>query len=91
MIDDNVFVPKQKEKIEGENDFFATISGVFNDGVSLMIDGQETEKHYKVNSGCNYKSGDTVKVLKIRGTYIVEYTVDCVSVDEVTSALEGSY
>lgn len=91
MIDDNVFIAEQSEQTQDDRDFFATIAAVFDDGVSLLIDGVETEKHYKVNSGCIYKAGDNVKVLKIRGTYIVEYVIDSVSFDEAAIALEGSY
>lgn len=95
MIDDNVFAT-EAEKPGGENDFFATVAEVHEDGVTLIIDGAETEKHYMVNTGCRYQAGDTVKVLNIRGTYIVEYAVGLASVgadsnDDISEALEGSY
>ena len=72
-ICEDLFTPP-KEQAKPDN-FFATIGGVFPDGVSLIIDGKETKKHYLVNTGCKYAAGSKVKVLKIDGTYIVEYVV----------------
>lgn len=72
-ICDDLFTPP-KEPVKPDN-FFATIGGVFSDGVSLVIDGKETQKHYLVNTGCKYTVGAKVKVLRIDGTYIVEYVV----------------
>lgn len=56
---------------------FATIGEIFEDGVSLIFDGQEaaTEKHYKVNTSIIFKAGDRVKILADSGTYVVEYVV----------------
>lgn len=56
---------------------FATIGEVFDDGVSLIFDGQEeaTEKHYKVNTSIVFNAGDRVKILADSGTYVVEYVV----------------
>ena len=56
---------------------FATIGEVFDDGVSLIFDGQNaaTEKHYKVNTSVVFKTGDRVKILSDSGTYVVEYVV----------------
>ena len=56
---------------------FATIGEVFEDGVSLIFDGQEaaTEKHYRVNTSIVFKAGDRVKILADSGTYVVEYVV----------------
>ena len=56
---------------------FATIGEVFEDGVSLIFDGQDsaTEKHYKVNTSIVFKAGDRVKILADSGTYVVEYVV----------------
>lgn len=95
MIDDNVFVTEAEES-GGENDFFATVGEVYDDGVTLMVDGVETKKHYMINTGCKYQPGDTVKVLNTRGTYIVEYVVGHASAgadssDDISEALEGSY
>lgn len=56
---------------------FATIGEIFDDGVSLIFDGQDaaTEKHYKVNTSIVFKAGDRVKILADSGTYVVEYVV----------------
>lgn len=72
-MNDNLFVPP-KEASALEN-FFATVGHVYADGVSLIIDGTETQKHYLVNTSGTYTAGTKVKVLKISGTYIVEYPV----------------
>lgn len=68
---ENIFIPPIEET--ENNDFFAEVAGVYDDGLSLMISGEETEKHYAAAVGQTYNVGDTVKVLKIRGTYIIEY------------------
>lgn len=56
---------------------FATIGEIFEDGVSLIFDGQDaaTEKHYKVNTSIVFKAGDRVKIFPDSGTYVVEYVV----------------
>jgi hypothetical protein len=56
---------------------FATIGAVYPDGVTLIFDGEtaETTKRYRVNTTNSYAPGDRVKLLKISGTYVVEYIV----------------
>lgn len=56
---------------------FATIGEIFEDGVSLVFDGQDaaTEKHYKVNTSIVFKAGDRVKIFADSGTYVVEYAI----------------
>jgi hypothetical protein len=56
---------------------FATVGAVYPDGVTLIFDGEtaETTKRYRVNTTNSYAPGDRVKLLKISGTYIVEYVV----------------
>ena len=56
---------------------FATIGEVFDDGVSLLFDGDETasEKHYRCNTSILFRAGDRVKILEDSGTYVVEYVV----------------
>ena len=51
---------------------FATIGEVFEDGVSLIFDGQEaaTEKHYRVNTSIVFKAGDRVKILADRKSVV---------------------
>lgn len=57
--------------------YFATISNVYEDGVTLLFDGEATpsEKHYKVNTSVFFSPGDRVKILPDSGTYVVEYVV----------------
>ncbi len=56
---------------------FATIGEVYEDGVSLIFDGEEapTEKHYLCNTSAFFSAGDRVKILPDSGTYVVEYVV----------------
>lgn len=63
---------------------FATIGEIFEDGVSLIFDGQDaaTEKHYKVNTSIVFHEGDRVKILADSGTYVVEYVVGTPKVEE---------
>lgn len=62
---------------EPQDATFATIDKIFDDGVTLIFDGQEaaTEKHYKVNSFAIFKEQDRVRIIKDSGTYVVEYPV----------------
>lgn len=56
---------------------FATISEIFEDGVTLLFDGLDapTTKRYKVNAFVVFHPGDRVRVIKASGTYVVEYPV----------------
>ncbi|MBQ9169144.1 MAG: hypothetical protein IJX67_12185 [Oscillospiraceae bacterium] len=65
------------EKEQGIVFNFATIAELFEDGVSLIFDGQEeaTEKHYKTNTIIWFQPGDRVKICQDSGTYVVEYVV----------------
>lgn len=56
---------------------FATVGAVYDDGVTLIFDGQEaaTEKHYKCNTAILFHAGDRVKIVSDSGTYVVEYIV----------------
>lgn len=56
---------------------FATIGAVYEDGVSLIFDGEDapTEKHYLCNTSAFFSAGDRVKILPDSGTYVVEYVV----------------
>lgn len=66
------------EEAEEVNNF-ATIGGVYSDGVSLIFDAQqdegESEKHYRCNSGIRLAAGDRVRLIKDSGTYVVEYPI----------------
>lgn len=56
---------------------FATVGEVFDDGVSLIFDGESepSEKHYLCNRCAVFAAGDRVRILADGGTYIVEYPV----------------
>lgn len=56
---------------------FATIGEVYDDGVSLIFDGEEnaSEKHYKTNAFVVFHPGDRVRIISDSGTYVVEYPV----------------
>lgn len=70
---------------------FATIGEVFEDGVSLIFDGQEeaTEKHYRVNTSIFFSAGDRVKILPDSGTYVVEYVVGSPKKEKVAGLPKG--
>lgn len=56
---------------------FATVAGVYEDGIALLFDGEETagEKHYRCNTSVVFTVGDRVKICADSGTYVVEYVV----------------
>lgn len=56
---------------------FATVGAVYEDGVTLIFDGEAEagEKHYKCNTSVVFAAGDRVKILPDSGTYVVEYVV----------------
>ena len=74
MTEENLFVPIEAEKKQIN---FATVSEIFDDGLSLIFDGEESpsEKHYKCNSFVVFAKGDRVRIAEDSGTYIVEYPV----------------
>ena len=59
------------------SDFLATVAAVYSDGITLIFDGQTaaTTKRYKFNTAVTFKAGQRVKVVKLSGTYIVEYPI----------------
>lgn len=74
MTEENLFVPVETEKKQIN---FATVSEIFDDGITLIFDGEEapSEKHYQCNSFVVFAPGDRVRVVEDSGTYIVEYPV----------------
>lgn len=62
---------------------FATIGAVYDDGVTLIFDGQEeaTAKHYRCNTSVLFSAGDRVKIASDSGTYVVEYIVGAPGAD----------
>ncbi len=73
-MDENLFVPAETEKKQIN---FATVAEIYDDGISLVFDGEESpsEKHYKCNSFVVFEKGDRVRISEDSGTYIVEYPV----------------
>lgn len=61
------------KELETPNYTFATIGKIYDDGVSLIFPGanSESQKHYKHNIDVNLSSGDLVYIVKDSGTYIV--------------------
>lgn len=55
----------------------ATVGAVYSDGISLIFDGdsEPTAKHYKCNTALSFTAGQRVKIVKISGTYVVEYPI----------------
>lgn len=70
---------------------FATIGAVYEDGVSLIFDGEDapTEKHYLCNTNVYFSPGDRVRILEDSGTYIVEYVVGSPKQRETVGIPEG--
>lgn len=70
---------------------FATIGAVYEDGVSLIFDGEDapTEKHYLCNTSAFFSAGDRVKILPDSGTYVVEYVVGSPKQRETAGIPEG--
>ena len=73
----DVILQSQAAKEQTQFYNFATVGAVYDDGLSLIFDGQEnaTEKHYKCNTSVAFKAGDRVKIMQDSGTYVVEYVV----------------
>ena len=72
------YLEESAEETEQENEIeLGTISGVFSDGVTVLLDGDEeaSEKHYRVNASALFLAGDRVKVHKNSGTLLIEYAV----------------
>lgn len=75
---DSLFVTNIE--ISDENlpeNFLATVGAVYDDGLSLILEGQAeaTTKHYRCNTSVKFAAGDRVKVARISGSYVVEYVV----------------
>lgn len=73
----DIIFQHQAAKVQTQFYNFATVGDVYDDGLSLIFDGQEnaTEKHYKCNTSVDFKAGDRVKIMQDSGTYVVEYVV----------------
>ena len=75
---DSLFVTSITRQDESlPENFLATVGAVYDDGLSLILEGQTeaTTKHYKCNTSIKFTAGDRVKVARISGSYVVEYIV----------------
>lgn len=74
---DELFNLPSDEGNEPQAANFATIGEVYEDGVSLIFDGETeaSQKHYLVNTSVSFAAGQRVKITKDCGTYVVEYPV----------------
>lgn len=66
---------------------FATIAGLYDDGVSLVFDGETepSQKHYRANLYCKFEVGQRVYVAKDNGTYVVLFPIGIPGSVDVTS------
>lgn len=73
----SIFTNYSEDKLHALPVNIATVGNVYNDGISLIFDGEgtETEKHYKCNTSIVFSAGDRVKVSRISGSYVVEYII----------------
>lgn len=73
-MDETTTAVEQQESVEIR---MATIAEIFEDGVTLIFDGQEeaTDKHYKCNTSAKLAVGDRVMLDSESGTYVVAYAV----------------
>ena len=60
-----------------QTDMLATVGAVYDDGLTLIFDGQTeaSKKRYKRNTAVTFSAGQRVKIVKMSGTYIVEYPI----------------
>lgn len=67
-------------------DLLATISAIYDDGIGLIFDGQTepSQKHYRCNTSAVFSVGQRVKLVKVSGTYVVEYPVGAPSAARLT-------
>ena len=74
-----------------QENFLATVGAVYDDGLSLILEGQTeaTTKHYRCNTSVKFAAGDRVKVARISGSYVVEYVVGQPRSGETTSEVRS--
>lgn len=77
MIDENSVLGIKDNTQKTGKPQFATIAEIYDDGVTLILDGetQPTQKHYLTNCDTVFAKGDRVKILRDSNTYVVEYKV----------------
>lgn len=62
-----------EEQEEPADQHFATVAGVYSDGLTLTFDGASgpSSKRYKCNTFVKFAAGDRVFLMKDSGTYVV--------------------
>ena len=82
----------EEEIQEPEDQHFATVAGVYSDGLTLKFDGAAaaSSKRYKCNTFFKFAAGDRVFIMKDSGTYVVICKIGApatsINVDYATSA-----
>lgn len=68
---------RELKREPSEKTNFATVTGVYDDGLTLLIDGatEPTKKRYKRNKSATFEVGDRVKIFRDSGSIIVEYPI----------------
>jgi hypothetical protein len=56
---------------------FAVVTGVYEDGLGLRIEGESagSQKHYQCNAFEVFHTGDRVRIVQDGNTYVAEYVV----------------
>ena len=78
MISGITYQNQKRQEIKDPPEiYFATVLGVYEDGLNLIFDGESESinKRYRYNKSITFKIGDRVKVTKVSGTYLVEYPI----------------
>ena len=94
MIRGLSYQDEQQQKPEEPLDAsFATVAGVYDDGLQLIFDGEgdPTNKHYRYNKSITFKTLDRVKVSKVSGTYVVEYAIGKGKISVAPKNVSGKY
>lgn len=76
---DSVYTSSQEEQSPEEQPIvqLATIAGIVDDGLTLLLDGSEepSEKRYKCNAAIDFAAGQRVAVLELSGSKVVMFPV----------------
>ena len=76
---DSVYTSSQEEQSPEEQPVvqLATIAGIVDDGLTLLLDGSEepSEKRYKCNAAIDFAAGQRVAVLELSGSKVVMFPV----------------
>lgn len=78
MISGITYQNQKRQEIKDPPEiYFATVLGVYEDGLNLIFDGESESinKRYRYNKSITFKIGDRVKVTKVSGTYLAEYPI----------------